>query len=101
MTPPAAQQTAVAPPPAGANRPGINRMQSRLDLGSPVARENTETNRALAATLAERMQWAIDGGTGRQRSIERHHGRGKVMVRDRIDLVIDRDTSFLELSTHR
>ncbi len=51
------------------------------------------------ATLHERMQWAIDGGKGRERSIERHLGRGKIMVRDRIDLVIDDETPFLEFST--
>ncbi len=77
----------------------INTIASRLDLGSSTAKENLETNRALAQTLTERMQWAIDGGPRRDRAIERHHSRGKVMVRDRIDLVIDQGTSFLELST--
>ena len=77
----------------------INTIASRFDLGSPVAMENLEVNHTLAATLAERMQWAIDGGPRRDRAIERHHERGKEMVRDRIDLVIDQDTSFLELST--
>ena len=77
----------------------INTIASRFDLGSPAAKENLEVNRALSTTLAERMQWAIDGGPRRDRAIERHHGRGKEMVRDRIDLVVDRDTSFLELST--
>jgi 3-methylcrotonyl-CoA carboxylase beta subunit len=45
------------------------------------------------------MQWAIDGGPRRDRSIERHLARGKVMVRDRIDMVIDAGTPFVELST--
>jgi 3-methylcrotonyl-CoA carboxylase beta subunit len=77
----------------------LNPWGTHLDPGSPLAKENLEVNRDVAATLAERMQWAIDGGPRRDRAIERHHSRGKVMVRDRIDLVIDRDTSFLELST--
>ena len=49
--------------------------------------------------LAERMRFSIEGGRGRQRSIERHHSRGKVMVRERIDLVTDNATPFLEFST--
>jgi 3-methylcrotonyl-CoA carboxylase beta subunit len=49
--------------------------------------------------LRERQRWAIEAGPGRDRSIERHHARGKLLPRDRIDLVIDDDTPFLELST--
>ena len=45
------------------------------------------------------MQWAIDGGERRERSIQRHLDRGKIMVRDRIDLVTDDNTPFLEFST--
>ena len=53
----------------------------------------------LTATLRERLQFAIEGGDGRDRSIQRHLDRGKVMVRDRIDMVIDHQTPFLEFST--
>ncbi len=72
---------------------------SRVDTGSAQFEDNSAAYRELSATLAERLQWAIDGGRGRERSIERHLARGKVMVRDRIDLVIDDGTPFLELST--
>lgn len=89
----------TSPTPTTTDVHAINPWASHLDLGSAVAGENLEVNRGLATTLAERMQWAIDGGARRDRAIERHHSRGKVMVRDRIDLVIDRDSSFLELST--
>jgi len=74
-------------------------INSRIDTGSAQFTENRATYEGLIATLRERQQWAIDGGSGRQRSIERHHARGKVMVRDRIDLVTDADTPFLEFST--
>lgn len=72
---------------------------SRIDTGSAQYAANRDAYRELVATLRERMQWAIDGGDGRARSIERHLARGKVMVRDRIDMVIDEGTPFLELST--
>ena len=72
---------------------------SKIDTGSADFTANEAAYRSLIQTLNERMQFAIDGGKGRERSIERHRGRGKEMVRDRIDLVIDADTPFLELST--
>ena len=77
----------------------MRKIESRIDTGG----EQFATNRAaydeLVATLRERQQGAIDGGPGRERSIERHLSRGKVMVRDRIDMVTDRNSAFLEFST--
>jgi len=70
-----------------------------IDRGTALFAENEAAYRADLGTLAERMRFAIEGGRNRQRSIDRHHGRGKVMVRDRIDMVIDEGTPFLELST--
>ncbi len=72
---------------------------SRVDPGSPEFATNEAAYHDLVDTLRERMQWAINGGEGRERSIERHLERGKVLVRDRIDLVIDDNTPFIEFST--
>ena len=36
---------------------------------------------------------------GGQKYIDRHRSRGKLLVRERIELLVDRDTPFLELST--
>jgi 3-methylcrotonyl-CoA carboxylase beta subunit len=77
----------------------VKRVESMTDPRSAQFEENRVAYLALIETLRERMQWAIDGGPGRTRSIERHRDRGKVMVRDRIDMVIDDGTAFLELST--
>ncbi|MDJ0789743.1 MAG: carboxyl transferase domain-containing protein [Myxococcota bacterium] len=74
-------------------------LPSRIDPGSEAFATNRRHYEELVGTLRERMQWAIDGGKGRERSIERHLSRGKIMVRDRIDLVIDQGSPFLELST--
>ncbi len=73
-------------------------IHSKIDTASDQFAANFEHNVGEVITLRERQQWAIDGGRGRERSIERHHYRGKVMVRDRIDMVIDEDTAFMELS---
>jgi 3-methylcrotonyl-CoA carboxylase beta subunit len=59
--------------------------------------ENVDAYQELVSTLEARQQWVIDGD--RQRSIDRHHARGKILVRDRIDMVTDESTSFLEFST--
>ncbi|MFT4988496.1 MAG: 3-methylcrotonyl-CoA carboxylase beta subunit, partial [Acidimicrobiales bacterium] len=77
----------------------MNRITSKIDVGSAEFAENRDTYVAELVTLTERQQWVIDGGERRQRSIERHLDRGKIMVRDRIDLVTDDNTSFLEFST--
>ena len=77
----------------------MRQIASRVDTGSAQYAANRDAYLGLVATLRERQQWAIDGGDGRARSIERHLARGKVMVRDRIDMVIDEGTPFLELST--
>lgn len=72
---------------------------SRIDRTSEGFRGNTKAYGELVDTLNDRMRWAIKGGAGRERSIERHVGRGKIMVRDRIAAVTDHDTPFLEFST--
>ena len=74
-------------------------IETRVDTGSSAFAANRDAYLELVDTLRERMRWAIDGGPGRERSIERHLARGKVMVRDRIDMVTDEHTPFLEFST--
>ena len=77
----------------------MRRIESRVDTRSEDFPANAEWYRAMVATLRERQEVVISGGPRRSRSIERHLARGKLMVRDRIDLVIDGGTPFLELST--
>ena len=47
---------------------------------------------ALEATLAEAR------GGGGEKYVERHRSRGKLLPRERIELLLDRDSPFLELS---
>ena len=35
---------------------------------------------------------------GGERYVARHHERGKLLVRDRVDLLVDQDSWFLDLS---
>jgi 3-methylcrotonyl-CoA carboxylase beta subunit len=77
----------------------MRRIHSRIDTGSATYEANHAAYQELLATLRERQHFAISGGAGRDRSIERHLERGKFLPRDRIDMVIDHGTPFLEFST--
>ena len=77
----------------------MNQFPSRIDPNSEQYASNREAYLQLTGTLRERQQYAIDGGLGRELSIKRHLDRGKIMVRDRIEMVIDHQTPFLEFST--
>ncbi len=77
----------------------MRRLETSVDPTSNRFSENRLAYEEELRVLRERMEWVIEGGEGRDRSIARHLDRGKVMVRDRIDMVIDEDTPFLELST--
>ncbi len=72
-------------------------------LGSRVDRRSDEfafNYRANTARLDEfealQAEARLGGG---QKYIDRHRSRGKMMVRERIELLLDRDSHFLELST--
>ena len=51
--------------------------------------------RQLAALDAELAKARAGGGP---KYVERHRGRGKLLARERIELLLDRDSAFLELS---
>src|SRR6187549_3892278 len=54
---------------------------------------------AMVAKLAElEAQHAVAVAGGGERSIARHHGRGKLLPRERIELLVDEGSAFLELS---
>ncbi len=57
---------------------------------------NAEANRLLVEDLRRRLREAALGGGTRAR--ERHTARGKLPVRERIDLLLDPDSPFLEYS---
>jgi acyl-CoA carboxylase subunit beta len=73
----------------------VTALRSTLD---PKAPTYTEAADAMAAKLAE-----IDGelakalGGGGPKYVERHHARGKLTARERIELLVDADAPFLEL----
>ncbi|MBB6407096.1 acyl-CoA carboxylase subunit beta [Arthrobacter sp. AZCC_0090] len=70
---------------------------SRVDTASEEYLANREAGLALIADLeAENAKVVMGGG---ERSLERHRARGRLTVRERIELLVDADSAFLELST--
>lgn len=74
----------------------MSHLQTRIDKQSEDFLANQKYYQILLNTLRERM--AEFTSSGRQELIERHHLRGKVLVRDRVDLLVDAGTPFLEFS---
>ena len=71
-------------------------LKSALDVTSEAYQRNRSAQ--LAAIAAVDEQLAIARAGGGPRYAERHRSRGRLLVRDRIELLLDRDAPFLELS---
>ena len=71
-------------------------LADRLDRRSPETAANRAAMLEHLAELERQLDVARLGGG--QKSVDRHHGRGKLLPRERIELLLDRDTPFLELS---
>ncbi|GAC1432846.1 MAG: propionyl-CoA carboxylase [Chloroflexota bacterium] len=71
-------------------------IQSRVRRDSAEFQANAAASAALLDTLKTRLDLAGRGGSEEAR--ERHRGRGKLLVRERITLLLDPGTPFLELS---
>ncbi|MFL6032223.1 MAG: carboxyl transferase domain-containing protein [Rubrobacteraceae bacterium] len=74
----------------------MSKIRSHIDPKSEGFRENSEAYEELLVELRERSAQARRGGGEKAR--KRHEERGKLPVRDRIELLLDPGTAFLELS---
>ncbi len=71
-------------------------LRSTVDLESPTARANASHMLRLVLRLRRHLRKTAVGGTAINR--ERHLERGKLLTRDRVELLLDPDSAFLELS---
>jgi acetyl-CoA carboxylase carboxyltransferase component len=81
---------------AGRRSAEVPVLKSSLDVTGETYRRNREVQLAAVAALNEQLDLARAGGG--QKYADRHRARGKMLVRERIELLLDRDTAFLELS---
>ena len=70
--------------------------QTRIDTNSESFRASREGMLTLLQEIEAQLQLARAGGG--ERAVERLRQRGKMTVRERIELLLDRDSPFLELS---
>ena len=71
-------------------------LPTRVDRGSDAFRQNREGMLAKLAELDQQIALACAGGGAKY--LKRHHERGKLLPRERVELLLDRDAPFLELS---
>ena len=71
-------------------------LRSTVDTSAPAYRRGVREQPAQLAALDAELAKARAGGGPKY--VERHHGRGKLLARERIELLLDRDSPFLELS---
>jgi acetyl-CoA carboxylase carboxyltransferase component len=74
----------------------VPRLASRIDTGSPEYAASRAATTALLDTVQAAMQQVRAGGS--ERAVTRHRERGKLMVRERVDLLLDRGSPFLEIA---
>lgn len=71
-------------------------LSSKVDTSSADYAANREHNLSLIAEVQSAMDRVRQGGSAE--SAERHHKRGKLLPRERIDRLLDPGSPFLELS---
>jgi acyl-CoA carboxylase subunit beta len=74
----------------------VERLATTLDRQAPQFAQNRATMLAALAEV-EALQAQVVAGGG-ERSVTRHRERGKLLPRERVRLLLDRDAPFLELS---
>ncbi|MCF1592315.1 acyl-CoA carboxylase subunit beta [Streptomyces muensis] len=72
-------------------------LSSRVDTTSETYRNNRTGQLAAIAALDEQLELARAGGGAKY--AQRHRDRGRLLARERIELLVDRDAPLLELSS--
>jgi 3-methylcrotonyl-CoA carboxylase beta subunit len=72
------------------------RLQSQIDVRSAEFSANVASMEAIVSDLREKLQVVAQGGPAR--AVEKHRSRGRLLARERIDLLLDPGAPFLEFS---
>ncbi|MEJ2299026.1 MAG: carboxyl transferase domain-containing protein, partial [Woeseiaceae bacterium] len=70
-------------------------IQTKVDRSSEEFQKNREAHEALVEKLREVNDYVMQGGS--ERSREKHLKRGKLLARDRVKALLDKDSEFLEI----
>ncbi|MFQ5755281.1 MAG: carboxyl transferase domain-containing protein [Acidiferrobacterales bacterium] len=71
-------------------------IQSKIDTSSPQFAQNAANMQSLVNNLKATLERVTAGGPGKAR--EKHLKRGKLLARDRIKILLDKDSPFVEFS---
>ncbi|HEY2280299.1 MAG TPA: carboxyl transferase domain-containing protein, partial [Streptosporangiaceae bacterium] len=71
-------------------------LRSSVDTTDDSYLANRKGQLAAIASLNEQLELARAGGGPKY--TQRHHDRGKLLARERLELLVDRDSPLLELS---
>ncbi len=71
-------------------------LKTKIDTQSDEFKSNKEAFQQLLKEYRERLALSTSGGS--ERAVKLHKERGKLLARERINLLIDPNTPFLELS---
>lgn len=75
----------------------MDKLHSSIDRQSPDFKENEAYNLGLRQELMERLENVKKGGGDKY--VDRHHKRGKLLPRERIERILDDGSAFIELSS--
>ncbi|HEX6451698.1 MAG TPA: carboxyl transferase domain-containing protein [Trebonia sp.] len=73
-------------------------LKSALDVTSPEYEADKASMLTAVQELEELAKTVL--AAGGEKAVTRHHKRGKLLARERVDLLLDEDTPFLELSCY-
>ncbi|MBN2542275.1 methylcrotonoyl-CoA carboxylase [bacterium] len=74
----------------------MERIKTKIDVNNQEFKERKEFHLGLTRKLSEKINKVMEGGPEKYR--KKHLERGKILVRDRIELLLDRNTPFLEFN---
>ena len=72
-------------------------LETKINTDSPEFSEQRQAYQELMESHQAKLRQALQGGS--QKARDKHHERGKLLARERIDLLVDPNTPFLELSS--
>lgn len=72
-------------------------LESKIDTKSDEFRKNMENYNVLLEKYRNSIKSVIKGGSAK--AVEKHKERGKLLARERVNLLLDPNTPFLELSS--
>lgn len=73
------------------------KIKSQIDTRSESFKSNVSVYNKIIKEFRDRMKATIHGAS--EKSVAKHKKRGKLLARERINLLVDEGTAFLELST--